>query len=70
MTGRAVAGRGIADGVVLRLVEMGTEDSASGTDVMEISRPRDLRNIADLLKKLGIPIPKQLLLGSVQNVGR
>ena len=35
-------------GWVLRLVETGTEDPALGTDVMEISRPSDLRNIADL----------------------
>jgi len=46
-------------GWVLRLVEMGTEDSASGTDVMEISRPRDLRNIADL--GLTLAEAKQLL---------
>ena len=46
-------------GWVLRLVEVGREDSASGTDVVEISRPRDLRNIADL--GLTLAEAKQLL---------
>ena len=46
-------------GWVLRLIETGTEDSASGTDVMEISQPRDLRNIADL--GLTLVEAKQLL---------
>jgi hypothetical protein len=35
-------------GWVLRLVELGREDPTRGTDVMEISRPCDLRNITDL----------------------
>ena len=46
-------------GWVLRLVETGTEDPARRTDVMEISRPSDLRNIADL--GLTLAEAKQLL---------
>ena len=41
------------------LVETRTEDPALGTDVMEISRPCDVRNIADL--GLTLAEAKQLL---------
>jgi hypothetical protein len=50
-------------GWVLRLVEMGTEDPTRGTDVLEISRPSDLRNITDL----GLTLAEaKLLLARVQ----
>src|SRR5829696_1252096 len=46
-------------GWVLQLVETGTENRAPSVDVMEISRPNDLRNIASL--GLTLPEAKQLL---------
>jgi hypothetical protein len=46
-------------GWVLRLVETETDSPGPGVDVMEISRPRDVRNIADLGLTLGEA--KQLL---------
>src|SRR5215203_927585 len=46
-------------GWVLRLVETGTDNRARSVDVMEVSRPNDLRNIASL--GLTVPEAKQLL---------
>ena len=46
-------------GWVLRLVETGTANGAQSVDVMEISRPNDLRDIASL--GLTLPEAKQLL---------
>ena len=46
-------------GWVLRLVETGAESPVQGIDVMEISRPRDLGDIASL--GLTLPEAKQLL---------
>jgi hypothetical protein len=46
-------------GWVSRLVEMGTDDPSGGTEVMEISRPCDLRNFTDL--GLTLAEAKQLL---------
>jgi hypothetical protein len=46
-------------GWVLQLVETGTDNRAQSVDVMEISRPNDLRDIASL--GLTLPEAKQLL---------
>ena len=46
-------------GWVLQLVETGIDNRAQGIDVMEISRPNDLRDIASL--GLTLPEAKQLL---------
>jgi hypothetical protein len=46
-------------GWVLRLVETGTDNRARSVDVMEVSRPNDLRDLASL--GLTLPEAKQLL---------
>ena len=46
MTGRVFGWLGIKDGV--GLVEIGVEGSGRSVDVMEISRPGDISNLADL----------------------
>ena len=40
-------------GWVLRLIENGADGQARGLDVMEISRPDNLRDVADLGLTLG-----------------
>jgi hypothetical protein len=48
-------------GWVLRLVERGTDNRAQSVDVVEISRPNDLRDIASL--KLTLPEAKRHCAG-------
>src|SRR6266850_979350 len=48
MTGRSMLSGGSWMGWVLRLIETGAESPVQGIDVMEISRPRDLGEIANL----------------------
>jgi hypothetical protein len=44
-------------GWVLRLVETGTDNRARSVDVMEVSRPNDLRDLASLGLTLPVDFP-------------
>ena len=59
MTSRSSPAGGSWMGWVLRLVETGTDSRARSIDVLEISRPNDLGDIANL--GLTLPEAKQLL---------
>src|SRR4051794_23931651 len=48
MTGRVFHGWGSGMGWVLRLVESGVGDAPHSVDVLEIDRPRDLGDLANL----------------------
>ena|SRR5689334_1319823 len=54
-------------GWVLRLVRSGTEDPSDGVDVLEIDRPDDLGDLADL--GLTLSEGKHLLAGTVETLG-
>jgi hypothetical protein len=66
MTGRIVAGWGSWMGLVLRLVETGTDNPARHVDVMEIARPGSLGDIGNL--GLTLAEAKQLLARVQQSV--